>query len=93
MLSRRGPILIVLSLLLAVGAAWVANRWLVSQSEQREATPGTVPVATAAIEIPFGTKVEAAPRRDDPDARRARRRTAHSTAPQPSRARSPARRS
>jgi len=58
MLSRRGPILIVLSLLLAVGAAWVANRWLVSQSEQREATPGTVPVATAAIEIPFGTKVE-----------------------------------
>ncbi len=58
MLSRRGPILIVLSLLLAVGAAWVANRWLVSQSEQREATPGTVPVAMAAIEIPFGTKVE-----------------------------------
>jgi pilus assembly protein CpaB len=58
MLTRRGPILIVLSLLLAVGAAWVANRWLVSQSEQRAATPGTVPVATAAIEIPFGTKVE-----------------------------------
>jgi len=59
MLSRRGPILIVLSLLLAVGAAWVANRWLISQNEQRAATPGTVPVATAAIEIPFGTKVEA----------------------------------
>ena len=28
MFSRRGPILIVISLLLAVGAAWVANRWL-----------------------------------------------------------------
>lgn len=59
MLSRRGPILIVVSLLLAVGAAWVANRWLLSEREQQAATPGTVPVATAAIEIPFGTKVEA----------------------------------
>lgn len=59
MLSRRGPILIVLSLLLAVGAAFVANRWLISQNEKRDATPGTVPVAAAAIEIPFGTKVEA----------------------------------
>jgi pilus assembly protein CpaB len=60
MLSRRGPILIVVSLLLAVGAAWVANRWLISQSEQRAATPGTVPVVTAATDIPFGTAIEAA---------------------------------
>ncbi len=59
MLSRRGPILIVVSLLLAVGAAWVAHRWLLSQSEQMEATPGTAPVARAATDIPFGTKVEA----------------------------------
>jgi len=59
MLSRRGPILIVVSLLLAVGAAWVANRWLLSEREQQAATPGTVAVAVAAIEIPFGTKVEA----------------------------------
>jgi len=59
MLSRRGPILIVLSLLLAVGAAWVANRWLVAQNERREAVPETVSVAVAAIDIPFATKVEA----------------------------------
>ena len=59
MLSRRGPILIVVSLLLAVGAAWVANRWLIGQREQPEASPDTVPVAAAAIDIPFGTKVEA----------------------------------
>ena len=59
MLSRRGPILIVLSLLFAVGAAFVANRWLISQNEQPEATPGTVPVAVAAIDIPFGTRIEA----------------------------------
>ena len=59
MLSRRGPILIVVSLLLAVGAAWVANRWLLSKSEEMEATPGTAPVARAATDIPFGTTVEA----------------------------------
>jgi len=58
MLSRRGPILIVVSLLLAVGAAWVANRWLLSKSEQMDATPGTAPVARAATDIPFGTTVE-----------------------------------
>ena len=59
MLSRRGPILIIASLLLAVAAAWVANNWLMSQNAKREATPGTVPVAVAATDIPFGTKVEA----------------------------------
>ena len=32
MFSRRGPILITISLLLAVGAAWVANRWLIAQA-------------------------------------------------------------
>jgi pilus assembly protein CpaB len=58
MLSRRGPILIVVSLLLAVGAAYVANQWLLSKNQEHEATPGTVPVAVAAIDIPFGTKVE-----------------------------------
>jgi pilus assembly protein CpaB len=59
MLSRRGPILIVLSLLLAVAAAFVANRYIIAQNAKREATPGTVAVAQAAIDIPFGTKVEA----------------------------------
>jgi pilus assembly protein CpaB len=58
MLSRRGPILIVVSLLLAVGAAYVANQWLLSKNQEREATPGTVPVAVAAIDIPFGTTIE-----------------------------------
>jgi pilus assembly protein CpaB len=58
MLSRRGPILIVISLLLAVGAAWVANRWLITQNERREAASDTVQVAAAAIDIPFGTRVE-----------------------------------
>jgi pilus assembly protein CpaB len=59
MISRRGPILIVISLLLAVAAAWVANDYMSTLKAKREAAPGTVPVATAAIDIPFGTKVEA----------------------------------
>jgi len=59
MFSRRGPILIVVSLLLAVGAAWVANRWLIAQNAPQEARSGTVSVVAAAIDIPFGTKVEA----------------------------------
>ena len=59
MFSRRGPILIVISLLLAVGAAWVANRWLISQTAADENSPSTVPIMTAAIDIPLGTKIEA----------------------------------
>lgn len=59
MFSRRGPILIVVSLLLAVGAAWVANRWLVAQSAMNDTGPSTATVMTAAIDIPLGTKIEA----------------------------------
>jgi pilus assembly protein CpaB len=59
MFSRRGPILIVISLLLAVGAAWVANRWLVSQAATVNAAPSTVNILAAAIDIPLGTRIEA----------------------------------
>jgi len=59
MISRRGPILILISLLLAVGAAWFANRWLIARNTPEDAGPGTVSVAVAAIEIPFATTVEA----------------------------------
>jgi pilus assembly protein CpaB len=59
MFSRRGPILIVVSLLLAVAAAWVANRWLIAQTASSDTGPDTLPVMTAAIDIPLGTKIEA----------------------------------
>ncbi|NJD31192.1 MAG: Flp pilus assembly protein CpaB [Gammaproteobacteria bacterium] len=59
MLSRRGPILIVMSLILAAAAAWFALEYMKSLEAKKEATPGTVPVAIAAMDIPFGTKVEA----------------------------------
>jgi pilus assembly protein CpaB len=60
MLGRRGPTLIVLSLVLALGAAWVANRWL----QLRTATPATTgpmttTVVAASMDLPFGTKIEA----------------------------------
>jgi pilus assembly protein CpaB len=58
MFSRRGPILIAISLLLAVAAAWVANRWLIAQTASANAGPNTVAVLTAAIDIPLGTRIE-----------------------------------
>ena len=59
MFSRRGPILIAVSLLLAVAAAWVANRWLIAQSASANVAPNTVTIMTAAIDIPLGTQIEA----------------------------------
>ena len=56
MAKRRGLILILLSLVMGVGAAWIANRWVVAQTAAGEAK-GTHVVA-AAMEIPYGTKVE-----------------------------------
>jgi pilus assembly protein CpaB len=60
MVKRRGLILIFLSLMLAVTAAWVANRWVSGQLVTKaSAAPNTQLVVTAAIGIPFTTKVEA----------------------------------
>jgi len=59
MFRTRGPLLILISLLLAGAAAWVANGWIVSRTNATsEVKPGTVPVLAAAMDIPFGTKVE-----------------------------------
>lgn len=59
MAKRRGLVLIFLSLLMAVGAAWVANQWVSGQLvSQENAEPNTQLVVTAAIAIPFATKVE-----------------------------------
>lgn len=57
MAIRRGFLLIVMSLIMGVGAAWIANRWVSAQVAAGEATDGTHVVA-AALEIPYGTKVE-----------------------------------
>jgi pilus assembly protein CpaB len=60
MFRGRGASLILVSLVLAGAAAFVATRWMSARAAALEASrPGLVRVAVAAIEIPFGTKVEA----------------------------------
>jgi pilus assembly protein CpaB len=49
----------VLSLLLALGAAWVANRWLQLRTATPDSTaPKTTSVVVASMDLPFGTKIE-----------------------------------
>src|SRR5579871_2064064 len=56
-MKRRGFFLIVISLALAIVAAWVARNW-VAQANARTVDPGEQ-VVVAAMEIPFATKIEA----------------------------------
>lgn len=61
MFRGRTFTLIILALLLAVGAVWVAKRWADAHLQPLSAQKAdTVPVIVAALEIPFGQKVEAA---------------------------------
>ncbi len=57
MIKGRGILLIALSLVMAVGAAYTANRWVAAQVVGEKDIQGTRLVA-AAIDIPYGTKVE-----------------------------------
>ncbi len=59
MVKRRGVVLIFLSLLMAVGAAFVANRWVVARvMPDQEIAANSAQVVAAAMSIPFATKVE-----------------------------------
>lgn len=59
MVKRRGLILVFLSLVMAAGAAWVANSWVSHQIVSKaDAAPNSQFVVTAAMRIPFATKVE-----------------------------------
>jgi len=58
-LKRRGTILIFLSLLMAAGAAFVANEWVVARVMPGDAEAGdSARVVAAAVSNPFATKVE-----------------------------------
>jgi pilus assembly protein CpaB len=59
MMKRRGLLLIVISLALAIGAAWVARNWVQARLNAGTAADPVQTVVVAAMEIPFGTKVEA----------------------------------
>ena len=59
MLKRRGVLLIFLSLLMAMGAAFVANEWIAASVMPNQAEQeGTAYVVAAAVPIPFASKVE-----------------------------------
>jgi pilus assembly protein CpaB len=46
-----------IALLLGLGAAWMANGWIQARIQPAEASSGAT-VVVAALEIPFGTKIE-----------------------------------
>ena len=59
MVKRRGVLLIFLSLAMAVGAAFVANEWIVARvMPESETEENKTLVVAAAMSIPFATKVE-----------------------------------
>ncbi len=59
--SSKTFTIILVALTLGVGATWLANRWLQSRlTPTRVADANTTPVVVAALEIPFGQKIEAA---------------------------------
>lgn len=60
MIKRRGFALIIVSLALALGAAWMARAWVQARLNPAQgAANADMRVVVAAMEIPFGTKVEA----------------------------------
>ena len=59
MVKRRGMVLVFLSLLMAVGAAFVANKWIDARvMPAQDNTLNSASVVAAAMSIPFATKVE-----------------------------------
>jgi pilus assembly protein CpaB len=58
MAKKRGIFLVVLSLVMAVSAAWTANRWITAKAAAEEGALKGTHVVAAAMAIPYGTKVE-----------------------------------
>lgn len=59
MAKRRGLVLILLSLVMAVGSAFVANRWVAAQvMPSKNDGQASSQIVAAAMSIPFATKVE-----------------------------------
>lgn len=58
MVKKKGLVLVVLSVLMSVGAAWFANSYIQTRTPEDSGMSGAQ-VAAAAIGIPHGTKIEA----------------------------------
>lgn len=59
-MKSRYFLMFIIAVMLAGGAAWLANKWVQSRATPTAAVPNTAPVVVAAVEIPFGYKIEAA---------------------------------
>jgi len=60
MMKKRGLLLVALSLLMGVGAAWVANNWVqIRDGDIAAVKKDEVAVVTASMNIPYGTKIAA----------------------------------
>ena len=59
MMRKRGLLLVMLSIVMGAGAAYIANQWVMNRSGQMaDAGDGAVNVIAAAMNIPYGTKIE-----------------------------------
>jgi pilus assembly protein CpaB len=58
-LKSKALSMFIIALLLAGGAAWLANRWVARLEPSRSAQPATEKVVVAALKIPFAQKIEA----------------------------------
>lgn len=58
MRGRRSLILLVFALMLAIGAAWMANTWISQKSSNHLADGKTTAVIVAEMDIPFGQKID-----------------------------------
>lgn len=56
-MKHRGALMVMLSLLFGFGAAWAAKNWI-EQRTRVTVQPESMPVVVAAMEIPYGTKIE-----------------------------------
>lgn len=57
-MNNRFYIMLVIALILAGGAAWMAKNWVTSQAALKT-EQNVVPIVAAAIDIAYGTKIEA----------------------------------
>ncbi len=57
-MNSRVSIMLIIALVFAGAAAWVAYRWVTTQPGQTVADPNVTPIVVAAVEIPFGSKID-----------------------------------
>lgn len=58
-MKSRGMMMVLLSLVMGMGAAWAAKQWVEQRARSMENKDQGESVVVAAMEIPYGTRVEA----------------------------------